>query len=325
MLASGGLCFDAKTISRRVIPVYFRFLRRLESANLSSDGKMNFSIHFKRGVKMIRRTKEDKPLQLVKSAADNPKKTGTARRKTTPPDTDATDYYKHVEQYAQKIRGTDDVSEIIGILDTVLGETRDLRHNNEVYSAQEQVRLAERKIETLKLELEQLRELVHTDPMTGVFNRRGLDAVYLREAARADRNENILCAVVIDLDHFKHVNDTHGHQFGDEVLIQFARITKQTLRPSDVVARFGGEEFVILLPDTPIESAVWVMQRLQNNFSKADFRTTSGDSVSITFSGGLAVRRLQENQNPLVKRADEALYQAKTSGRNRVIVAADSQ
>lgn len=100
------------------------------------------------------------------------------------PDTNTIDYYKHVEQYAQKIRSTEDVGEIIGILDTVLSETRDLRHNNEVYSAQEQVRLAEQKIETLKLELEQLRELVHTDPMTGVFNRRGLDTVYLREAAR---------------------------------------------------------------------------------------------------------------------------------------------
>lgn len=274
---------------------------------------------------MIRRTKDDKPLQLVRSATEDGKKTGNTRRKPPRPDTNTIDYYKHVEQYAQRIRNTEDVGEIIEILDTVLSETRDLRHRNEVYSAQEQVRLAEQKIETLKLELEQLRELVHTDPMTGVFNRRGLDAVYLREAARADRNENILCAVVIDLDNFKHINDTYGHQFGDEVLIQFAKTAKQTLRPSDVVARFGGEEFVILLPDTPTESAVWVMQRLQNNFSKINFRVAGNKPVNITFSGGLAMRRLQENQNSLIKRADEALYQAKASGKNRVVVAADSQ
>lgn len=274
---------------------------------------------------MIRRTKDDKPLQLVRSATEDGKKTGNTRRKPPRPDKNTIDYYKHVEQYAQRIRNTEDVGEIIEILDTVLSETRDLRHRNEVYSAQEQVRLAEQKIETLKLELEQLRELVHTDPMTGVFNRRGLDAVYLREAARADRNENILCAVVIDLDNFKHINDTYGHQFGDEVLIQFAKTAKQTLRPSDVVARFGGEEFVILLPDTPTESAVWVMQRLQNNFSKINFRVAGNKPVNITFSGGLAMRRLQENQNSLIKRADEALYQAKASGKNRVVVAADSQ
>ncbi len=274
---------------------------------------------------MIRRTKEDKPLQLVKSATESGKKPASTRRKSPQPDTNTIDYYKHVEQYAQKIRSTEDVGEIIGILDTVLSETRDLRHNNEVYSAQEQVRLAEQKIETLKLELEQLRELVHTDPMTGVFNRRGLDTVYLREAARADRNENVLCAVVIDLDNFKYINDTYGHQFGDEVLIQFAKTAKQTLRPSDVVARFGGEEFVILLPDTPTESAIWVMQRLQNNFLKINFRGAGNRPVSVTFSGGLAMRRLQENQNSLIKRADEALYQAKASGKNRVVVAADSQ
>jgi len=273
---------------------------------------------------MIRRTKEDKPLQLVRSAAEEKKKTGGARPKAPQPDTNTIDYYKHVEQYAQKIRSTEDVGEIIGILDTVLSETRDLRHNNEVYSAQEQVRLAEQKIQTLKLELEHLRELVHTDPMTGIFNRRGLDTVYLREAARADRNENVLCAVVIDLDNFKHINDTYGHQFGDEVLIQFAKTARQTLRPSDVIARFGGEEFVILLPDTPAESAVWVMQRLQNNFTKANLQPAGGCPVSITFSGGLAIRRLQENQNSLIKRADEALYQAKESGKNRVVVASDS-
>lgn len=250
---------------------------------------------------------------------------GNTRQKVPLPDTGTADYYKHVEEYAQKIRSTEDVGEIIGILDTVLNETRDLRHNNEVYSAQEQVRLAEQKIETLKLELEQLRELVHTDPMTGVFNRRGLDTVYQREAARADRNENVLCAVVIDLDNFKHINDTHGHQFGDEVLIQFAKTARKTLRPSDVVARFGGEEFVILLPDTPTESAIWVMQRLQNNFSKVNFKGAGTQPVNITFSGGLAMRRLQENQNSLIKRADEALYLAKASGKNRITVAKDSQ
>lgn len=274
---------------------------------------------------MIRRTKEDKPLQLVRPATEGRKKPGNTRRKSPQPDTNTIDYYKHVEQYAQKIRSTEDVGEIIGILDTVLNETRDLRHNNDMYSAQEQARLAEQKIETLKLELEQLRELVHTDPMTGVFNRRGLDTVYLREAARADRNENILCAVVIDLDNFKYINDAYGHQFGDEVLIQFARTVRHTLRPSDVVARFGGEEFVILLPDTPTESAVWVMQRLQNNFSKINFQGAGSRPVSITFSGGLAMRRLQENQNSLIKRADEALYQAKISGKDRIVVATDSR
>ncbi len=266
---------------------------------------------------------EEKALRLVKSSTSGKKKTAGAERRKSVTGTD--EYYKQVERYAQQIRETCDVSEIIGILDSVLGETRDLRYSNDMYSAQEQVRLAEKQIESLKLELEQLRELVHTDPMTGAFNRRGLDAVYVREAARADRNENTLCAVLIDLDDFKHVNDTHGHQFGDTVLIHFAKIAKGTLRPSDVVARYGGEEFVILLPDTTAESASWVMQRLQNNFAKKTLLGMEGDPVQITFSGGIASRRFRESQNSLIKRADEALYLAKRSGKSRVMTAFDSE
>jgi len=262
---------------------------------------------------------DKKILQLVKSSAISKKKVrGTVKGRNSVAGAD--EYGQQVEQYARRIRETSDVNEIINILDTVLGETRNLRYNNDVYSAQEQVRLAEKQIESLKLELEQLRELIHYDPMTGAFNRRGLDAVYVREAARADRNENTLCAVMLDLDDFKQINDTHGHQFGDDVLVHFVKVAKKSLRPSDVVARYGGEEFVILLPDTTMESAVWVMQRLQNNFSRKVLADMEGNSVSVTFSGGVASRQFRESQKSLLKRADEALYQAKQSGKSRVMI-----
>ncbi len=265
---------------------------------------------------------EKKRLRLVKSASGGKKKTG-AEGEEKKLVTGADVYGRQVEAYAQRIRETSDVSEIIDILDTVLGETRNLRYSNDMYSTQEQVRLAEKQIESLKLELEQLREQVHTDPMTGAFNRRGLDAVYLREAARADRNENMLCAILIDLDNFKYINDIYGHQFGDAALIHFAKVARQTLRPSDVVARYGGEEFVILLPDTTVESAVWVMQRLQNNFSRKALSDMEDNPVRITFSGGIAARQFHENQKSLIRRANEALYLAKNSGKSRILIAAD--
>lgn len=262
---------------------------------------------------------DKKGLRLIKSSTAGKKK---AREivKNQHPVVGADEYGQQVEQYARRIRETSDVNEIINILDTVLGETRNLRYSNEVYSAQEQVRVTEKQIELLKLELEQLRELIHYDPMTGAFNRRGLDAVYVREAARADRNENTLCAVMLDLDDFKQINDTHGHQFGDDVLIHFVKVAKKSLRPSDVVARYGGEEFVILLPDTTLESAVWVMQRLQNNFSRKALSNMEGNSVPVTFSSGVASRQFRENQKSLLRRADEALYQAKHSGKSRVMI-----
>ncbi len=262
---------------------------------------------------------EKKILRLVKSSAPSKKKVKRAVKGRNPV-AGADEYGQQVEQYARRIRESSDVNDIINILDAVLGETRNLRYSNEVYSAQEQVRLAEKRIELLKLELEQLRELIHYDPMTGAFNRRGLDAVYMREAARADRNENTLCAVMLDLDDFKQINDTYGHQFGDDVLVHFVRVAKKSLRPSDVVARYGGEEFVILLPDTTLESAVWVMQRLQNNFSRKVLSDMEGNFVPVTFSGGAASRQFRENQKSLLKRADEALYQAKQSGKSRIMI-----
>ncbi len=182
--------------------------------------------------------KQKRMLRLVKST--------DAIKSEQKPMIDSEDYYKQVERYAEQIRNTSNADEIIRILDVVLSETRDLKFSDEVFAAQEQVKRAEQKIESLKSELEQLRGLVQTDQMTGAFNRRGLDDIFKREAARADRNAQSLGVVLIDLDNFKQINDNLGHQYGDSVLINLVNVAKETFRPSDIVARFGGEEFVVL-------------------------------------------------------------------------------
>lgn len=234
---------------------------------------------------------------------------------------DSDDYYKQVERYAEQIRKTNSADEMIRILDIVLSETRGLRFNDEVFAAQEQVKRAELKIEALKGEIEQLRGLVHTDQMTGAFNRRGLDEVFKREAARADRNAQSLGVVLVDLDNFKQINDNLGHPYGDSVLINLVTVAKETLRPTDIVARFGGEEFVILLPDVEIEEALTIIHRLQNNLTKSSLLQIDNQLSSITFSAGVALRSFGEHQNSVISRADQALYQAKRTGKNRAIPA----
>jgi len=231
------------------------------------------------------------------------------------------EYYKHVEHCARKIRRTNDVDEIIGILDMVLAETKGLQFSDEVRAAQAQVRHAEQKIELLKDELAQLRELVHTDQMTGAFSRRGLNEIFMREAARADRGDTSLCAALLDLDNFKQINDTHGHPFGDSVLMHLVAVAKDTLRPSDIIARFGGEEFVILLPDIDIEKATFVINRLQKNLEKKNLSQPDNQPFFFTFSAGVTIRKFNELQNSVIKRADEALYRAKNAGKNQVVSA----
>lgn len=257
--------------------------------------------------------KQKRMLRLVKST--------DAIKSEQKPMIDSEDYYKQVERYAEQIRNTSNADEIIRILDVVLSETRGLRFSDEVFAAQEQVKRAEQKIESLKSELEQLRGLVQTDQMTGAFNRRGLDDIFKREAARADRNAQSLGVVLIDLDNFKQINDNFGHQYGDSVLINLVNVAKETLRPSDIVARFGGEEFVVLLPDVEMEDALTIISRLQNNLAKIFSIQVNSQSMPITFSAGIALRSFGEHQNSVISRADKALYQAKRTGKNRAIPA----
>lgn len=257
--------------------------------------------------------KQKKMLRLVKST--------NATKSEQKSMIDSEDYYKQVEHYAEQIRKTHSADEIIRILDIVLSETRGLKFSDEVFTAQEQVKQAERKIELLKSELEQLRGLVQTDQMTGAFNRRGLDDIFKREAARADRNAQSLGVVLIDLDNFKKINDNFGHQYGDSVLINLVTVAKETLRPSDIVARFGGEEFVILLPEVALEDALTIIRRLQNNLEKNFCLQIDNESMPITFSAGVALRSFGEHQNSVISRADKALYQAKRTGKNRAIPA----
>jgi diguanylate cyclase len=235
------------------------------------------------------------------------------------------DFHEKIGGYSEKIRAAHDISELNQILDDVLKETRQvqseaLKARDNMMVARQEVQDAEARIHALEAKLQHLSELVREDQLTGSLNRRGLDDVFERETARADRRGTPLCIAVLDLDDFKKLNDTLGHIAGDNALKHLVKVVKETLRSMDVIARFGGEEFLILLPETTIEAAEATMTRLQRELTR-HFFLHENEKVLITFSAGVALRRPNEIQADLVKRADEAMYKAKKSGKNRVVVA----
>jgi diguanylate cyclase len=235
------------------------------------------------------------------------------------------DFHEKIGGYSDKISKADNISELNSILDEVLKETRlvqseALKARDKMMLAKQEVQDAEARIHTLEAKLQHLSELVREDQLTGSLNRRGLDDVFERETARSDRRGTPLCISVLDLDDFKKLNDTYGHIAGDAALKHLVKIVKDTLRSMDVIARFGGEEFLILMPETTVEAAASTMTRLQRELTK-HFFLHDNEKVLITFSAGVALRRPNEEQTELVKRADKAMYTAKQTGKNRVVIA----
>jgi len=180
-------------------------------------------------------------------------------------------------------------------------------------------------IEQRKLLEEELRKLATTDYLTGLFIRRQLFELGEKEISRAKRNNAPLSLMILDIDHFKSINDTYGHATGDEVLKNFSTMFRDSLRNVDIVCRFGGEEFVAILPDTDIQLAMEVAQRLRLNI-ETSIMPVEDNELRYTISIGLTgLREKDTSINQLINRADEALYHAKKSGRNQVIVAPESR
>ena len=168
---------------------------------------------------------------------------------------------------------------------------------------------------------ERVENLAATDGLTGLFNRRYLDGALERELARADRSGSSLALLLIDIDHFKSFNDTYGHAMGDLVLKKVATTLQRCLRQADVLARFGGEEFVVLLPQVGERGAVESAERIRAALERSGIHP-GGRRKQLTVSIGLAMLRDHaDSSESLLHAADEALYRAKDAGRNRVVVA----
>ncbi|HBM22000.1 MAG TPA: GGDEF domain-containing protein, partial [Alcanivorax sp.] len=165
--------------------------------------------------------------------------------------------------------------------------------------------------------LEQVRDLAIRDDLTGLFNRRHILEVLEHQKALADNQIYPFSVCYVDLDHFKRINDEYGHDMGDRVLRQFAEHTLDNLREGDYLARLGGEEFILVLPQSDLAGAELVAERLRESWASRSFEDRRGPPV-VSLSAGVASYRGKETVDQLLGRADRALYRAKTGGRNRV-------
>jgi two-component system cell cycle response regulator len=171
--------------------------------------------------------------------------------------------------------------------------------------------------EELRRSAEAASEMSMTDALTGLLNRYGLHRALQRELAEARRYERPLSCLLIDIDFFKAVNDTYGHAAGDTALRQAARVIMESVRGSDVVCRYGGEEFLVLAPETGADGACALAEKIRQSFSACLFG--EGTRVfSLTLSTGVAQLDPGESGNDMIARADEALYHAKQTGRDRI-------
>lgn len=163
--------------------------------------------------------------------------------------------------------------------------------------------------------LNHIHTLAIVDPLTDAFNRRYMDNMLMNEVQRASRSSDKFSVLLLDIDYFKKVNDNFGHDSGDKILIQFSKLLREHTRTIDTVARWGGEEFLILCPDTDMHGAENVGQKLLKLIQQYEFHAVN----HITASIGIATFHTNESITALINRADTCLYHAKDSGRNRVV------
>lgn len=177
--------------------------------------------------------------------------------------------------------------------------------------------VAERTAE-IRQQRDLLDRLAHEDALTGLGNRRLLDQHLAKEVLRAGHFQRSMCLAMLDLDHFKAINDHYGHVLGDQVLRRVADIARSCVRPVDLLARYGGEELIIQFPETELEEALAICEKLRLNIADEDWSALARD-LKVTVSIGVTQSRSGDDHQQLLARADEAMYRAKQQGRNRVV------
>ncbi len=232
-------------------------------------------------------------------------------------------YQTNINRYQDQITATDDMKQLNAILQNLVGDIGVMnaaaqKSHDGFQETQKKVDEAEKQISELTMKLEYISEVAHQDFLTGALNRRGMDEAISIEFERADRHNTPLSLAMIDIDHFKKINDTMGHSTGDVALAHLAKVVKSVLRSTDVLARYGGEEFVVILPGSKQDDAVKVITGVQRELTKKFF-LHNNERVLMTFSAGVSERMTGESVDAVLPRADAALYAAKQSGRNRVI------
>jgi diguanylate cyclase len=228
-------------------------------------------------------------------------------------------YNKDVDTYLEKVSQDFGESSVKDILKQIIEATVTLKQSSSTMTRK--LEESKEEINDLKRNLQQVTNESQRDFLTGVFNRKTFERLVDDQIKQAQEKKTALCLLMIDIDHFKKFNDRFGHLLGDEVLKTVARTLMDILKGRDVVARFGGEEFIVTLPETPVEGAMKVAEMVRTSIaSKQLKRKNTGETYgTITVSVGVALFRPETDTLPmLIKRADDALYQSKHNGRNKV-------
>ncbi|MEZ0246609.1 MAG: diguanylate cyclase [Methylophilaceae bacterium] len=232
----------------------------------------------------------------------------------------AHEYGENLQQSAQML-DTSGAEVLRSVVTNLQADTHKMR--SAVVDLQGNLAHSRQEIETLKRELEHARVEALTDPLTGALNRRGFDMQFSRLLAESETSNGEISLIMLDIDHFKKINDTHGHLFGDKVIRGVAEVLKANVKGRDAIARLGGEEFGVLLPDTSLSGAQVLADRIRLMVEKGRIRRQDGkDEVGgITISLGVAELNRDEDTVTFLNRADKALYFSKENGRNRVSIA----
>lgn len=223
-----------------------------------------------------------------------------------------------LEQWHEDVKGSVTESGLTEGITQLLGGTRDM--HKAVVLLQDRLTESHHEIEILRQEVKRTQSEALSDGLTGLANRRGFDHALAQCMVEAEQEGKALSILITDIDHFKIVNDTYGHLFGDKVICAIAQVLKKNIKGKDTAARYGGEEFAILLPETPLQGALALAESIRKTIEGSQIKRTHDDVAvsNITVSLGVASYRKNESVSDFFGRADKALYESKRQGRNRV-------
>ena len=231
-------------------------------------------------------------------------------------------YEQSLGNVSEQLLQDNNFDSIESIIANLLSETNQM--NSISKKLRGELQEANKKIDEMHCEFKRIRHESMTDPLTGLKNRRAFDQEIDELCRQAASDNEHLSLLLVDIDHFKKINDSYGHLLGDAVLKWVAQLLRDTVRGTDIIARFGGEEFVLLLPNTDIKGAESVAENVCNNIAKRNLRHSEKIIGKTTVSVGVAEFHHSETIEHLLQRADQALYQAKKAGRNCVVVNRDA-
>lgn len=231
--------------------------------------------------------------------------------------TDVDTHCSHMQEFHQHVGDLKVTGELEDIQQSLLSEIASVLKCNQ--RLEDDLVVARSRMEQQAEELDRTRLEARTDALSGVFNRKAFDERLHLQLSTFRRERKPFVLVLADVDHFKRINDTHGHQAGDRVVAHVGEFLKQRLRAGDYVARYGGDEFAWLLPDTEAEPGLQLVERLRERVSQENFDIgLRGEQATVTFSIGVASACEGDTDQTLLLRADRALYRSKQGGRNQV-------